>query len=401
MDVEKKISCSLDDLIKMQRRKPLSTNVGSAPKRSRAAPGRLDSRPARQRKAPAAWKARRDLQSTIQRQEAPEQHSALGKKMHRKQKSAQRQQKQKGLHQQQLSQSNRQQKRQTGINQYLSAPLDTYISSKQVTKQRRGQLGKNQAIFSTPRQLGRRQTNRNATAALESGGRGVASKGQLRPSLRPANVSAQTIRKVAVRTRRPPIFKSAERRSKVLPKVTTASATGSSKRTKGLLTNRRIGSGRVQLRQGRARQGLRVNMSLGRYRGSGGVSRFRSRRGIPVSSRSLRAPSAPVLTAAASNYGVGSTVKQPQVVYRGPPRSSHRSGEALSSTGSTARHDEELFSKIKIMTSLESVPPPLQQQRGAPVAIPSAMRDLDQAPPPIETVTESQKIGTLSSRFAY
>lgn len=381
MEVQAKINCSLDDLIKLQRKAPWGATGGAAATpQKRAAPQHINNRNAigKQFNRPGRQQQQQRPFVRQQKQEQPRNH----------QKQKQQQQNRTLAHKIDLpldaviatqQQQNRQQQQKQQQN-YLSGFVSVSRKS-QILNRRRGG-------FLTPRNEQRGSRLPAAAAAARAAARSAAAK-SLAVAARPKGGRFRTPHQQVVET-----LKSAATFKPSAPwrsRTNAAFAKGRPMVSFAAPTGRKFGNGRLLLRrQPGAAVGAasRVNTSLARRR--------------PLGSVGVRQNSAAVaFTRSRSFYPVSKQQKAAAVAMKPIPIDRRRAPSPPPPAAPSFAADPEMLANIKIMATLDTVPAPLPQQRGAHVAIPAAMQQQQQQEPSRAVGAAVADAGTLSSRFGY
>ncbi|CDJ63513.1 hypothetical protein, conserved [Eimeria necatrix] len=403
MDVQSKINCSLDDLIRQQRRGPKTAAVGTPQKG--AAPQRF-SRTTGVLKKPVSQK---------------QQQARIGQRPQQQQLkySPRPQQPQVGAsrrRQQQQQQQQARKSRNLSVADKINLPLDALIASRQEQQQRQqpkqqqqqqqqrvgtgvallgrktGVSGRRGTILASriSARRGRLGAAAAATAAIRGPPRGAAAKALATTARKegrfrtPHQQVVETLKSAAG-------FKNAAtRRSAGSNAYIRAAARASTRARFAAAGSRRLDNGALQLRR-RPAAALypvsRLNTSLARRRAFGATL--------------ARATSN---TAAAQEPHITTGTAAKPVDRRRPPPTllSAPAAGAVSPPSHVA--DPEALANIKIMATLDTVPAPLPQQRGTHVAIPAAMQrqqEEQQQQPSRAVGAAVADHGSLSSRFGY
>lgn len=404
MDVQAKINCSLDDLIKFQRkaaRGPAVNGTAATPPK-KAAPQRVNNKIGINKKAQNTGRQR----PYTQRPQQQHQESFSGKQQQR-----------------QLPKQQQQQNRTPTVVDKINLPLDAVIA-KQHQQQRRQlqQQTKPQQQQQQLRQKGRFAVGKKQQGFIRRRGGFVATRDdQRRGRADAATAAALAIRSAVGRSAaaksisatRPRGGRQRTARQQVVETLKSAAAFKPSagarlKRRSGPFISdrakaslaapggRRLGNGRLALRRqplaGAALAGTsRTNTSLARRR--------------PLGPAAARHNTNPVQAARSSSSYPSRTgyTTSPPVATRPMPIDRRRPPSPTSTTAPSFAADPEMLANIKIMATLDTVPPPLPQQRGAHVAVPAAMQQQqqqEQQPPRAGAVLTADS-ETLSSRFGY
>lgn len=409
MDVQAKINCSLDDLIKYQRKAPRGQAAGgpaaSTPQK-RAAPQRVNNKvginkkpqkPGRQQQ-PYIPRQQQKQQGNFARQQ---QHRPFNKqhqqnrtpsvadkislpldaviaKQHQQQKRQQQQQLQRKQQEQQQHQQQQQGRQKGGFavtkkQQVSSGRRGGFLASRDA--QRRGRLS---AFVAAARSAARSAAAKSLEAGRIRGGR----------VRTPHQQVVETLKSAAA-------FKAPGAR---LNRRNNASTRERAKAGRGAAGNRRFGNGRLSVRRlsvaGAALPGAsRTNISLARRRPLGSAA---PRRNTNVASAARSSGPYPTR----KDYAAPApTVARPIPIDRRRPPSPPPAPAPSFAT------DPEMLANIKIMATLDTVPAPLPQQRGTHVAVPAAMQqqqhEQQQQQPSRAGGNVSADTGTLSSRFGY
>ncbi|CDJ46282.1 hypothetical protein, conserved [Eimeria brunetti] len=412
MDVEAKIGCSLDELIKMQRRGPRGPSNNTT--QNGAAPQRINRRGGQFKKP-------------LKQQQKPQRQQQQVRFNQRPTQQQQQQQQQQNRYDPRGQQQKQQQKSRTlSVEDKINLPLDALIASqRQPEQQPHEQQAKRQpqqqqkvrpAAFSTA-VSGRRGAFLVPLVAPRRGwlNAAVAAAAATRPPLRSAASKARavaatrrgervrTLHQQTVKTLKPAgTFKTAaarrSRSSILYPRAAAAPVAAGAGR---------LASGRLQLRQPAVASyaGTRVNTSLARRRQFGSAAAATAAAAAAAAAASAaRSTTGP---SAYTSYRTSPPAVKSIPVDRTRPPNTLKAATAAAADPPSPRSfaaDADMLPIIKIQASLDTVPAPLPQQRGAHVAIPAAMQreqQQQQQQTPSRSVGATADFGTLGSRFGY
>ncbi|XP_026193265.1 coiled-coil domain-containing protein 8 homolog [Cyclospora cayetanensis] len=414
MDVQSKINCSLDDLIKLQRK---AAGGGGA----KGPRGAATFTPPQKGSAP---------QRVVRKGGGIMKHVSKQRQL-KQSPSAQQQQQRGAFDGRPQKQQQHQKSRNMSVSDKIGLPLDALVASrqKQVQKQplsqekkrrdlsglgkRRGSaLGARRGAFLASKadvRRGRLHAAVAAASAARSNQRSAASKllaatvGMRRRARTPHQQAVETLKTAAG-------FKGASSRRN--RSGSYASYPRGSAASRARLTA--AAGSRWQLRRQStaiAAAGPRANTSLARRR--------------PLGAAVVTAAAAAAASSAARSSRGGFSA--PSRLYRAPPFVASKSttpidrrrpspstttpvaAPATAEAEPSFAADSELLANIKIMATLDTVPAPLPQQRGSHVAVPAAMqRQQQQQMQQMQQVQPSRAVGTaaadhgsLSTRFGY
>lgn len=400
MDVQAKINCSLDDLIKFQRKaaRGPAVNGAAATPPKKAAPQRVNNKIGINKKA----------------QNIGRQQPYLQRPQQQHQGSFTRQ------HQQQRQPAKQQQHRTPTVADKINLPLDAMIAKQ---KRQQQQNAKQQQQQQQLRKRGGFAVGRKQRGSIRRRGAFVASRDdQRRGRLDAATAAALAVRSAAARSAaakaisaaRPRGGRQRTARQQVVETLKSAAAFKPSagaqlkrrsspfinERAKASLAapgGRRLANGRLALR----RQSLAGAALAGASRTNTSLARRRPL-GPPAARRNANPGQQTARSSSSYPQRKGYTTSSP-VATRPVPIDRRRPPSPTSTAAPSFAADPEMLSNIKIMATLDTVPPPLPQQRGAHVAVPAAMQQQqhqEQQPPRAAAVTVADS-ETLSSRFGY
>lgn len=406
MDVQAKINCSLDDLIKFQRkaaRGPAVNGTAATPPKI-AAPQRVNNKIGINKKAQNIGRQR----PYSQRPQQQHQESFAGMQQQ----------------QRQLFKQQQQQNRTPTVVDKINLPLDAVIAKQhqQQKRQLQQQTKPQQQQQQQLRQKGRFAVGKKQQGFIRRRGGFVATRDdQRRGRADAATAAALAIRSAVGRSAaaksisatRPRGGRQRTARQQVVETLKSAAAfkpsAGARLKRRGspfirhranaslaAPGGRRIGNGRLALR----RQSLAGAALAGASRTNTSLARRR-----PLGPAAARHNTNPVQAARSSSSYPTRTgyTTSPPVATRPMPVDRRRPPSPTSTPAPSFAADPEMLANIKIMATLDTVPPPLPQQRGAHVAVPAAMQQQqqqEQQPPRAGAVLIADS-ETLSSRFGY